>query len=496
MQNHRHVYSNEDLNRLFPAAKGYRGLQKGVAPLVCEERTAARPFPYSERHLQCLWHDARLRPGALQTLDGEDVVVEHSGVWNLEAGPDFLGAALRIGPRQRRLCGDVEVHIDPSGWHAHGHDRDPRYEQVRVHVTWFPGVPDTTLFPAGAIHIALKEYVQANPYFSFESIDTTAYPYAAREEDVPCARLLRTWSPEQKISLLTAAGQERIRRKAERMALAIEERGDEQVLYEELMCAMGYKNNKLPFRHLAQRLPADMLRREAGTDAMIAYALLAGVSGLLPAQPCADWPADTRAFIRVVWDHWWKRSDAWSNRVMSRHQWRLSGVRPVNHPLRRMMAPALLLTQQDSLIAMLRGYRPNDVLAFIRQATGDLTALESSYWSHHRSMQTAATDFACTLIGEQRASAIISNVYIPFLAATGQGQLFAESLLNALPCESKNALIRQTAHTLFGRDHQTRLYDQGLLQQGLLQIFHDFCLNDRSRCGQCPLPDALRAYHG
>ncbi|MDF7826973.1 DUF2851 family protein, partial [Pontiellaceae bacterium B12227] len=53
---------------------------------------------------------------------------------------------------------------------------------------------------------------------------------------------------------LEAAGEERLRLKAERLALAMQNKEPEQVLWEELMAALGYKNNKAPFRKLATTL--------------------------------------------------------------------------------------------------------------------------------------------------------------------------------------------------------------------------------------------------
>ncbi|MFH0878500.1 MAG: hypothetical protein V2A34_02195, partial [Lentisphaerota bacterium] len=61
-----------------------------------------------------------------------------------------------------------------------------------------------------------------------------------------------------------------------------------------------------------------------------------------------------------------------------------------------------------------------------------------------------------------------------------------------LPAETLNSVIRRTADSLFGPDHSTTLYRHGLRQQGLSQIFHDFCLNDRSRCATCGLPELVR----
>ena len=54
-------------------------------------------FPFSERHVQAAWYDPEFRPAHLITTTGEPLTVEQPGRWNLEAGPDFLGAVLRVG---------------------------------------------------------------------------------------------------------------------------------------------------------------------------------------------------------------------------------------------------------------------------------------------------------------------------------------------------------------------------------------------------------------
>jgi len=88
---------------LFPGAAAYR---RWINPdAVCEK--AARYFPYTERHVQALWFDDSLRPQNLKTSRGEPVMVENPGRWNLEAGPDFLGAVLLIGREKRRVAGDA-----------------------------------------------------------------------------------------------------------------------------------------------------------------------------------------------------------------------------------------------------------------------------------------------------------------------------------------------------------------------------------------------------
>ncbi|MBQ3809008.1 MAG: DUF2851 family protein, partial [Kiritimatiellae bacterium] len=99
-----------------------------LAPAGRAEEPETDGVAWNERHLQCIWADARLRPAALATTGGEPVEVLSPGVWNGGPGPDVRGAVRRIGGR--RAAGDVEIHVRPSDWAAHGHGGDPRYDRV------------------------------------------------------------------------------------------------------------------------------------------------------------------------------------------------------------------------------------------------------------------------------------------------------------------------------------------------------------------------------
>ncbi len=70
--------------------------------------------------------------------------------------------------------------------------------------------------------------------------------------------------------------------------------------------------------------------------------------------------------------------------------------------------------------------------------------------------------------------AIELNVFIPFRLAKGD-----VTALENLPVEPMNSVIRETAYTLFGPDHSSKLYRTALAHQGLIQIFNDFILTGR-----------------
>ena len=88
------------------------------------------------------------------------------------------------------------------------------------------------------------------------------------------------------------------------------------------------------------------------------------------------------------------------------------------------------------------------------------------------------------LVGGACASAIVTNAIVPFMAAFHPRK--AREIYGALPPETVSSPMRLMASRIFGRDHNPRLYaGSGLLQQGLIQIFNDFCLQCKSDCADC-----------
>ena len=479
----------------FPRAALYRQFPAGQSILVRDGAGSKYGFAYSERHLQCVWFDEFFRPQVLHTSDGEEVAVESPGRWNLEPGPDFLDAVLLIGRERRRVVGDVEIHVHPSDWRQHDHANDSRYSRVIAHVVFFHGPSQKALLPPNTVEISLRDDLNADRLFSFESIDTTAYPYAERCSPTPCGAVLAERSVECAVSLLESAGEARLELKAERMRQAIEQFGEEQVLYEEVLCALGYKNNRVPFRCLARHVTVEDLRRESGGDITNGFVLLLGVSGLLPTRLLTRWDAETRGYVRRQWDFWWKRQPLWESLVMPREAWSLAGVRPQNHPVRRMVAAASFFCGKETILDRLRVAETGPAEQWVaRMMTVLLKCQPLVYWGNRLGLGAPQLDKEVALVGVDRASAILSNVIVPFMAAAGRLPCPPGGIPNLLPAASNDGVVKRTASALFGRDHNPKLHRTGLRQHGLLQIHHDFCESDRSACKACALPSAIAAF--
>ena len=104
------------------------------------------------------------------------------------------------------------------------------------------------------------------------------------------------------------------------------------------------------------------------------------------------------------------------------------------------------------------------------------------------------------LIGKARAADILANVLFPFWAAhefdaagSPSAQLWAE--YTKVPAQLSNRRLETGATRLFGADPRRKQFLKTVAhQQGLLQIYEDFCMRDNSDCAQCPFPEQMKEW--
>src|SRR5205814_1892517 len=207
------------------------------------------------------WQRQRLRRDRLKTLDGQPVRVLHPGFWNHEAGPDFRGAVLQFACEKPR-SGDVEIDLHPAGWHGHGHDRNPAYQEVILHVVWEADVIAGGALPTLALSSQLDSPLN----------ELTAW--LSHESDAPgllagqCSAPLRDLPENVMREVLRQAALVRLQRKASELAARARQVGWEQSLWEGLFAALGYKQNIWPMRRVAELLPvlrAGELKKRSAT---------------------------------------------------------------------------------------------------------------------------------------------------------------------------------------------------------------------------------------
>jgi hypothetical protein len=426
----------------------------------------------SELELQARWFAGDFGR-AFISVAGDKVEIIQFGTWNREAGPDFSDAVVRINDSES-LRGTIEFDLVDRSWETHGHSTNAAFDDAVLHV--FVQQSERRFFTRTKSNRNVPQ-IRVDPVTLPDKFST----------NVPLARPGRCQAPlkdlpqERLESILTAASQFRLHRKAARLKNIVETHGRDAALFQEIAAALGYKQNKLAFTLLAQRLPLSSLRKESDD----VEAMLFGVAGFLQSPDLALYPQGTRGYVRTLWDHWWPHRDEMQRLVLPAKLWQLGGARPLNHPQRRLGALAVLANEWSGLIKSI-GRKGG------KGAHDFFLGLRHPFWNFHYTLTSEASPGEMAIVGDSRIADILANVLLPYFVAEGSDIWPA---YEKLPARLTNRRLETGATRLFGSDSRRPGFTKTIAQQqGLLQIYEDFCLQDNSDCAQCPFPEQMRKW--
>jgi hypothetical protein len=436
---------------------------------VRERTLFVSPHIPNELELQARWFAGDFGKQFVST-SGDKIDIVQFGTWNREAGPDFRDAAIRMnGSDPIRGC--IEIDLLDRSWETHGHATNPAFEESVLHV--FVEKSGRQFFTR----------TKSNRNVPQVCVDPTILPDAF-SGNIPLARPGRCQSPlkdlpEERVnSVLDAAAQFRLQQKAVRIRNKIGNHGRDEALFQDLAAALGYKENKLPFTLIAQRLPLKLLHEKREE----AEVMLFGLAGFLETPDLSVFKGSTRKYIRTLWDRWWPHRDAMQRIILPAKVWRMSGTRPVNHPQRRLAALSMIVREWSGFRRMLG--RKSAV------GTNDFfSELEHPFWKFHYTLTSDTSPKEMALIGESRVAEILANVLFAFWFSNDPEVWPAYA---QLPARLSNRRLETAATRLFGNDPRRRQFLKTVAhQQGLLQIYEDFCMQDNSDCAQCPFPEQM-----
>jgi hypothetical protein len=459
-----------DVSASLDMAKSYAEMRDTAR--VRERALFVLPRILNELELQARWFAGDFGIKFVSTT-GDKIDIVQFGTWNREAGPDFRDAAIRInGSDPIRGC--IEIDLADRNWETHGHATNPAFDETVLHV--FVDKSEHEFFTR----------TKSNRNVPQVRVDPAILPDAFRA-NVALAKPGRCQGPlnnlpEERIrSVLDAAAQFRLQRKAASIRAKIDNHERDEALFQEIAAALGYKENKLPFTLIAQRVSLKFLRENVKDG----EAILFGIAGFLETPDLAAYKRSTRNYVRDLWGRWWPHRDEMQRLIVPSTVWRISSTRPANHPQRRLAALSILAGEW---LAFRRSLGKNNVAAVCDFFGG----LAHPFWKIHYTLTAAPSAQPMALIGESRIVEILANVIFPFW--------FAEDLdvwpeYVKLPARLTNRRLETGATRLFGDDSRRKEFLKTVAnQQGLLQIYEDFCLQDNSDCAQCPFPEQMRKW--
>lgn len=421
-----------------------------------------------ERLMQYVWQHRLWLQSDMLTVDGRRVQVIDPGLLNTDAGPDFFNAKVSIDGRM--WAGNVEIHVRASDWHRHGHDHDPAYDSVILHVVDSDDavvrrsdgavIPQMRMPCSGELNLYYRELVSRS------------------DSDLPCAATIASLAPVHLTGWLDSLAYERLHEKADRIGELLERfSGDwEQTCYVTIARALGFGVNGDPFERLALSVPLAFVRKHSDNP-MAIEALLFGQAGLLDAKSCLADPYAAR--LKREYDF---LTVKFGLRAPESLGWKMARMRPANFPHRRIAVLASLLGG---------GFRMLQRIISAGDA-GEVAALFMPempvYWSHRCSFG-AAGERNIGSMSRSSAMVMVVNVAAPLMMAYGIAHSDmrladrAVALLQSLPAERNSVVEMFAGAGIKARDAFT--------SQALIQLRRAYC--ERRKCLYCRIGHRMLA---
>ncbi|MDH4184138.1 MAG: DUF2851 family protein, partial [Nitrospinota bacterium] len=411
------------------------------------------------------------------------------------------------------IKGDVELHVHASDWKRHKHHQDPAYGGVRLHVAMYCDIlePCVTTLGQSPVELELSKAFPAWP----QALRLDGGEPGATKEPSPrlglCGSHFQRIGATRMMDILDAAGEGRLILKSEKISRLLKRDSGEETLYRGLMEVMGYSTFRSMFHNLAMHLPLGLLRpmvaemdRKERQRAL--EAVLLGVSGLLP-QIDSTMDGQTQAYLDGALSTWGQMKEKFGlDRLFGRQDWKLAGARPANYPMGRLAAMSNFLASHlegnlETLFKRLlqefpENGGPGQRQHWLEKVSGMFAGATPGYWAHRHTLGGRQLAKPRALVSADRASLFMINVAIPhFLArALEYGAREEEARLRAIaykiPKSGGNSILKYMTLRLFsGKTPRGRM--DAVKEQGMMQIYADFCLMDAGDCQGCALADYL-----
>ena len=332
------------------------------------------PLTVPEQVLQQIWNEKKYVAEGMLTVDGKALEVEFPGVWNHQEGPDFLNARLKVGGEE--VLGDVEIHFYDKDWGHHGHDKDPEFNRVVLHVVLFP--------PRGE-GIVTQGGNRPSAFVLLPHLETDLEQYLLdyrlvkleKTGEMPLVDLLAPLDKEQLPGHLEAAAKLRWKAKVEAMGHRLAGCSWEEACHQLVLESLGGRRNRAVFAKVALDHPW---------------------KGWL------DWHMDEEALFNE-----------------REGEWKLAGLRPAAHPKARLRQYASLASEYPTWPSKLRKWK-------IPAASGNLDPAETAAFRKGNGLANIVASLADGVFhgafSKSMLHTLAADVFLPLLANGRDEDLF------------------------------------------------------------------------
>lgn len=455
----------------------------------------------SESFLYHIWDGCHLRLNELRTLEGHTVEIIYRGKWNMDAGPDFIGALIRFDGELSK--GDVEIHLREEDWFHHKHHLDKAYNHVILHaVLWRTEDAMPIVCQNGDVlpTLVLSEYLDESlSRLQTKLANGSKHP----KKDWPEVCLLSGKSDSIIKQRIEDWGLERLEIKATRYAEKRDRFQFNELLYHGICEALGYSKNHRAFLKLAVILGLDKIWPEirdldAGESLVLLQGIFFGASGFLdiPQDEFTSMSPTIKNIIQYLSDLWQNFQKKVQITPMSRAEWKFFRLRPSNFPTVRLAALCMLLSRRrhtgfmDPVLISFRDFR-NDCKELFMNLERQFWVQSYGFWQEHVQLKEPPNrrlSESIHLIAKEKAREIVINAVLPIVLAYAEeaGDQELTSLVKQLylsaPRMQSNRITRKM-HKQLGLVNPSNGLANGCEQQGLIHMAKSLCPN--WHCHEC-----------
>ena len=417
-----------------------------------------------EQLLHYVWKFRLFPPSSLRTVDGLKVEVIDPGTHNGEAGPDFFNAKIIIG--NQLWAGNVELHRSSDEWVKHGHQNDPAYNSVILHLAERVNAP--VINKRGE---QVPQCVITVP----EDIRRNADYLLFSQSHIPCKKFITTLPAPVLTSYLDVLSVERLERKTNDIFAHLERYNHswDEVFYVLLARNFGFGLNADEFEKLALSLPFNYILRHNDNIFQI-EALMFGQAAMLEEEGVSD-----AYYIRLQKEYAFLKA---KYQLKNREGlfFKSMRVRPRSFPQVRIAQLAALLQQSGRLFSLILEKEELHQLRALFQVA------PSAYWKVHYSFGKTSpkTD---KLPGKASLDILLINTVAPMLFAYGKKsgiEMYCDRAIRLLEsmAPERNRIVSEFIEAGITPRHA---FDS----QALIQLRKEYC-NTR-KCLYCKIGHKL-----
>lgn len=418
-----------------------------------------------EDFLHHIWKLKKFDTSNLKTTNSEAIEIISVGQHNLNSGPDFFNAQLKIN--DQLWAGNVEIHVKSSDWFVHNHEMDKAYDNVILHVVW---EQDSDVFRKNQSRIPtleLKQLISQNALNNYNKL------FSKSQKWINCENEFKTVDDFTLSMWLQRVYFERLERKSKDIEILLRNSNNnwEAVLFKLLVKNFGLKVNGDAFLSLANSIDFSIIRKQQA-NLMSLEALLFGQSGLL--QESFEDP-----YFNVLVNEYKFLSQKFNLSNNSGISLKFFRLRPQNFPTIRLSQLANLYYQQQNLFSKI--IEINSTQAFY-----DLFKVRTSeFWETHYTFGKRSRS-SKKFLSTSFKDLLLINTIIPvkFSYAKFLGKPVDENILSLMQeiKAEKNSIIEKF-------NGLKTVSNSALQSQALIQLKNNYC--DKNKCLQCGIGSSI-----